>query len=132
MKKGYFVFFILIPFIITLYAGAFLRDFRGYNEGENIKIEWETAEESNLRHFIIERKNPESSYIDIATVLPKGSNSFYTYVDEGAYKLQDFIFVYRLKIVENNGQTSYSSTITVTQNVSSFKRTWGSIKAMFR
>jgi hypothetical protein len=132
MKKGYFVFFISVLFVVTLFAGAYLQDFRGYNEGEDIKIEWETGEETNLDHFIIERKTPESNYVEIATIQPKGSNSFYSYKDESVFKPNDFLFIYRLKIVENNGQYSHSSTISVTLRPSSVKSTWGSIKAMFR
>jgi len=131
MKKGYFVFFILVLFVVTLFAGAFVQDFRGYNEGEDIRIEWETGEETNLKHFIIERKTTESNYIEIATIQSKGSNSFYSYLDESAYKQNDFVFIYRLKIEENNGLYSYSKPITVSP-VQGFKRTWGSIKAMFR
>ncbi len=132
MKKGYFVFFISVLFVVTLFAGAYLQDFRGYNEGDDIKIEWETGEETNLQHFIIERKTPESNYIEIATIQPKGSNSFYSYIDESVFKPNEFLFIYRLKIVENNGLYSHSSTISVTLKPSDFKRTWGSIKAMFR
>jgi len=42
------------------------------------------------------------------------------------------IFIYRLKIVDTNGQASYSNEVSVSHNVSGVKRTWGSIKAMFR
>jgi len=132
MKKGYFVFFIFILFLATVFAGAYLRDFRGYSEGENIKIEWETSEETNLDHFIIERKTPESNFVSIATIQPKGSNSFYSYLDESIFKQNDFLFVYRLKIVESNGQYSYSSNISVSLNPSNVKKTWGMIKQMFR
>jgi hypothetical protein len=132
MKKGYFVFFISFLLVASIFAGAYLQDFRGYSEGEDIRIEWETGEETNLDHFVIERKTPESEYIEIATIQPKGSNSFYSYKDESVFKPNDFLFVYRLKIVDNNGISSHSSTISVTLRPSSVKSTWGSIKAMFR
>ena len=132
MKKGYFAFFIFSLFISTLMAGAFLQSFRGYSQGEDIKVEWETGEENNLDHFVIERKTPESNYISVSTVQPKGSNSYYSFVDESIFKQNDYIFVYRLKIVEKNGQSSVSSSITISLSPSSFKQTWGSIKAMFR
>jgi hypothetical protein len=66
-------------------------------------------------------------------VQPKGSNSLYTYVDRSAYKDTESVYVYRLKILEaSSGPSSYSNEITVSHSVSSVKRTWGSIKAMFR
>ncbi len=131
MKKGYFVFFIIILGVITIFGGASLVSFQGYNQGEDIKIEWQTAKETSLKNFVIERKTNESDYIEIATVQPKGDNSFYSYLDETAYKQNDFVFIYRLKIVELNNTYSYSNTITVSP-VQGVKRTWGSIKAMFR
>lgn len=132
MKKLYLAVFLFIIFIVTLFAEAYLRDFRGFSEGDNVRIEWETAEESNLNHFTIERRTPQSSFIEIATIQPKGSNSFYSYLDESAYKQNDFIFIYQIKIVDNSGSITRSSEISVTPNISGFKRTWGSIKAMFR
>jgi len=128
---------ILLPIIIlvtaiTIYAGAFLEYFHGRSEGEDVRLEWKTGEEVNLQNFIIERKTPQSSFVEIATIEPKGSNSYYTYLDQSAYKTNDMIFVYRLKIVDENGQTSYSNEVTVSHSVSGVKRTWGSIKAMFR
>jgi hypothetical protein len=132
MKKGYLVFFIFILFVSTILAGVYLQSFRGHNLGEDIKIEWETGEETNLSQFMIERKTPESDFVSIAAVQPKGSNSYYSYIDESIFKQNDYVFVYRLKIVENNGNYAYSSPITVTLNPSSVKKTWGSIKAMFR
>ncbi|RPI74063.1 MAG: hypothetical protein EHM47_04640 [Ignavibacteriales bacterium] len=132
MKKGYFAFFAIVFVFSTLYAGAFLQSFRGHNLGEDIKIEWETGEEINLNQYIIERKTPESNFVSIASVQPKGNNSYYSYIDESIFKQNDYVFNYRLKIIENSGDFSYSSTISVSLNPSSVKKTWGSIKAMFR
>ncbi len=131
MKKLYLAVFLFIIFIVTLFAGAYLRDFRGSSEGDNVRIEWETGDESNLQYFVIERKTPESTFIEIETIQPKGSNSFYSYLDESAYKQNDLIFIYRLKIVDG-GEPTYSKNISVSPPISGFKRTWGSIKAMFR
>ena len=131
MKKGLLILF-LIFFVATLFAGAYLRDFRAYDEDENIRIEWETGEENNVRDFVIERKSQESSFIEVETLAPKGDNSFYSYLDESIFKASDYVFQYRLKIVDTDGQASYSQTITVTPKISGYKRTWGSIKAMFR
>jgi hypothetical protein len=133
MKKGYFLTFIFILFVSSVLAGVFLQSFRAHNQGEDIKIEWETGEENNLNHFIIERSSsPQSEFVSIATVQAKGSNSYYFYIDESIFKQNDYIFYYRLKLVEKNGITSHSSQIAVSLNPSSVKKTWGSIKAMFR
>lgn len=127
--KYYFIFLI---FISAVYAGAYIDYFQARSEGEDVRLEWKTGEEINLQNFAIERKTPQSSFAEIAIVNPKGSNSFYSYLDKNAYKSTDLLFNYRLKIVDNNNVVSYSSEVTVSHNVSGVKRTWGSIKAMFR
>lgn len=127
--KYYFIFLI---FISAVYAGAYIDYFQARSEGEDVRLEWKTGEEVNLQNFAIERKTPQSSFTEIAIVNPKGSNSFYSYLDKNAYKSADLLFNYRLKIVDNNNVVSYSSEVTVSHNVSGVKRTWGSIKAMFR
>lgn len=124
---------ITILFIATVYAGAFIQYFQGRSENDNIKLEWQTAEETNLQKFVIERKTMQSSYTEIATVYPKGDNSYYSYIDQNTYKVTSNIYGYRLKIVDNNNQVSYSQEITISHSISSiYKKTWGSIKAMFR
>ena len=88
---------------------------------------------TNVNHFSIQRKTPQTSYVEIATIQPKGNNSFYSYIDQSIYKTKDVIFIYQLKIVDNNMQNSYSRCeVSVSPNISGVKRTWGSIKAMFR
>jgi outer membrane lipopolysaccharide assembly protein LptE/RlpB len=130
MKLSY----ILLIFLFTtiVFAGTFLEYFQGRSEDEDIRLEWKTREEVDLQNFRVERKTPQSSYVEIAIIEPKGSNSYYTYLDQSAYKSQNMMFIYRLKIVDNNGQVSYSNEVSVSHSVSGVKRTWGSIKAMFR
>ena len=124
--------FILLALVSVTFAGAFLNYFQARSEGDNVKIEWNTGEESNINHFSIERKTPQQSYVEITTLQPKGNNSFYSYVDQSIYKTHDVIFIYRLKIVDNYQAATYSSEVSVSPNISGVKRTWGSIKAMFR
>jgi hypothetical protein len=129
----FFTNLILITFLASAaFGSAFIDFFHARSESSDVKLEWKTSEEINLKNFVIQRRTPQTSYIDLAVVPPKGSNSFYSYIDESAYKGSDLIFVYRLKIVDNNNQVSFSSEVSVSPNVSGVKRTWGSIKAMFR
>ena len=132
MKKGIIILFSILVVAAAIYAGATLDYFQGHSEGENVHLEWKTSIEKDLQNFIIERKTPQSSYIEIATIEPKGNNSFYSYLDESAYKTEDLIFKYQLKIVDTDGSTSFSAEVSISHNVSGVKRTWGSIKAMFR
>ena len=109
MKKGILNLLLILFLVVAVYAGAFLDYFHGHSEGENVRLEWKTSEEVNLQNFIIERKTPQSSFVNITTIEPKGSNSYYTYLDQSAYKTDNMLFVYRLKIIDTNGQASYSN-----------------------
>lgn len=124
--------FIAFFIIATVYAGAFIQYFHVRSEADNVKLEWQTGDEVNLQKYVIERKTLQSSFIEIATINPQGSYSFYSFVDQNTYKTNDMVFVYRLKMVDQNGQVTYSDPTSVSHSVSSVKRTWGSIKAMFR
>lgn len=129
----YFVLLFLISQISLLFAGAFISYFHGRSTGESIVLEWQTGQENNLKTFVIERKTPISNFYEIGTINCKGSNSTYTYTDYNAYKSNEAAYIYRLKLVDKDGDVSYSNEVTVTHGgVSSVKRTWGSIKALFR
>ena len=126
------VFLTLIIAAGSLIAGAFLDFFYAKSEDGKVKIEWKTTSESNLKEFVIERRTYNTSYTEVSRISPKGSNSYYVFYDEGAYKTTDVIYVYRLKINERDNSSSYSREVSVSHSVSGFKKTWGSIKAMFR
>jgi len=124
--------FVVLLFVSVAFAGAILNYFEVSSQSENVQVEWKTGDESNVNHFSILRKTPQTSYVEIATVQPRGSNSLYTYVDQSIYKTNDVIFIYQLKIVDNDMLTTYSIERSASPNISGIKRTWGSIKAMFR
>lgn len=128
---------IIIPVLVIIalssaLAGAYIEFFFARSEGDNVKLEWKTGEEQDLKNFVVERKTINGNFVEIAYINAKGSNSYYTYVDESAHKSNDLIFVYRLKIVSNSNITSFSAEVSVSHSISGIKRTWGSIKAMFR
>jgi len=131
MKKGIIILISILVVAAAVYADSFLDYFQGRSEGEDVRLEWKTSSEVNLKHFAIERKTPQNPYIELAIIEPN-SDGFYSYLDEAAYKTEDLVFIYRLKIVDNDGSISFSAEVTVSHNVSGVKRTWGSIKAMFR
>ncbi|MHB8580748.1 MAG: hypothetical protein ACYDA4_12975 [Ignavibacteriaceae bacterium] len=123
-------FFLLLA--ATVFAGAYVTVFNVSNQGDNIEISWNTSQETNVKDFIIQRKTYQSDYIDIATIQPKGSNSSYSYIDRAAYKTNDVMYYYRLEIEDNDGSVSYLEQQSISHSISAVKRTWGSIKAMFR
>lgn len=128
-KLKYFIPFLLIA---TVYAGALIDYFNARSENEDIRLEWRSSEESNLLKYVIERRTPQSTFVEIQSVEPKGSGQVYVYYDKNAYKSNDLLFIYRLKIVDKNNVSTTLAEASVSHNVSGVKRTWGSIKAMFR
>ena len=82
-------------------------------------LTWTTLTETNNRHFELERKYPEeNNFTRIAMVASKyadGNSSspiLYQYND-ATVKANAATVLYRLKQVDNNGQSFYSNTIVV-------------------
>ncbi|MCU7494472.1 MAG: hypothetical protein HF314_15675 [Ignavibacteria bacterium] len=130
---------ILFLFIVALFAGtlvaeAWVYDFKASNEGDDILVEWRTTRENNLQYFAIERRSGSSGdFYEITRVIPRGSNSYYSYTDKSAYKPTDSFYAYRLAIYEQGGKVNYIKEYGISHStVSGVRRTWGSIKAMFR
>lgn len=127
--KSIILLLILIGSVI--FAGAQLVYFNASSHDGNVILEWKTSSETNLKHFVIERKNANGNFIQLAIVEPNADQT-YEYIDRTAFKTSDALYTYRLKIVDNDGSVSYSAPASVAHSVSSVKRTWGSIKALFR
>lgn len=119
---------------VTLQAGTIREGtMQARSDGNNVTVQWGSSDESLVTEFVVERRSGTSGeFLTIAEVAKKGSNSYYEYIDKSAFKTTGTIYQYRIRIVLSNGGNEYSSIITVSHNVSSVKRTWGSLKAMFR
>lgn len=132
MKLSTLKFLFVFIIVSSTFASAFLDYFHVRSESDDAVIEWKTSQEINLKNFIIERRGPQSDFSEIKVFEPKGDNSFYSFRDKSIYKTKDYIFIYRIKIVDNDNQVNYSNEASVSLSISGVKRTWGSIKAMFR
>lgn len=122
---------LLLIFSTLIFAGAEILKFTARSQNGNVIIQWQASSETNLKHYVVERKTVNGSFMELSVVQPNTSRS-YEFVDQTAFKGNDVLYVYRLKIVDNDGSVSYTWEVAVPHNVSSVKRTWGSIKALFR
>jgi len=106
----------------------------GSSDGSNITIRWVSEDEAGVLRFEIERRAGVSGQFFLLSALPlRGNNSSYEYIDETAYRVAESVYQYQVKVVYTNGSApAYYGPITVRHSVSSVRRTWGSIKAMFR
>ncbi len=76
----------------------------------NVTLNWETAQEENFSHFVIERSNDGKSFSEIATLFSAGSdgNHNYMYKDKNVNNAHG-IYYYRIKCVDKTRETSLSS-----------------------
>lgn len=116
-----------------------LQYFQAKSNGNSIVVEWKSANESDVAHYEVERAGADKQFRYVATIPAKGSNQSYAFKDDEAFGKGDTeknitanYFTYRLKVVAQDKNASYSNTVGVVHNVSGIKRTWGMIKEMFR
>jgi len=95
----------LIPVELVSFEGS-------YNENK-VYLKWMTATELNNSHFVIERKDNNSSWTSIGNVNGAGNSTSpisYNFIDEN---LKQSTYYYRLKQVDFNGTFAYSNTIEI-------------------
>jgi len=133
---------IAIAGILTAFSttsSVLFSDFRASTSADGITLLWTTSQESGIRDFAVEKAsqlNGQFYQID-GTIAAAGAGSTYQFTDKDLYKTaSSTIYTYRIRADGNDGSTSYSNTISQPydpQGISGVaKRTWGSIKAMFR
>jgi hypothetical protein len=124
---------LLLVFSLTsfLMADAEIMEFRAEPSPNKITLNWQTGQETNIVSFNIERSINNEDFVKVGEVSPKGSNSSYEFVDESISRANSINY-YRLKVVNTNGTFQYSESLPVIFNVSSLRKTWGTIKALFR
>jgi hypothetical protein len=136
MKRTIIGLVLLLLIALPLLAGQ-IRDgsLSANSNGTNITIRWMSDDESGVARFEIERKSGvNGQFISLAPIALRGNNSVYEYVDDSAFRgFVESIYQYQIKVVFGNGAPPVIyGPITVRHDVSSVRRTWGSIKAMFR
>ena len=95
-----------------------LSDISAANHGAVNNVSWKTQSEETGDRFDVERSIDGRSFILTATVDAKGTApAQYNYTDEKPYPGTTF---YRLKMVDKDGRTSYSKTVTAEMKASGF------------
>lgn len=123
----------LILLFIPIFAGVEYLDLSASASEGNIIIKWKTVSETNFKNFVIERKTVNGNWADIGIVQPK-SDKNYEYVDKNVYRsTAGNLYTYRIRFVDNDNTFSHSNEFRVVNfGTSGIKKTWGSIKALFR
>lgn len=115
--------FLLFIFLFTLTLSAQKPDgtlpvelvyFQGYFADGKVILFWGTATEVNNYGFNVERKLPQADWEQVGFVFGSGnSNSPKSYYYEDSTDLQQAIYHYRLKQIDNDGAFKYSDSIEV-------------------
>ncbi len=101
--------------------------------GSAIIVRWESLDESSIDRFEVWRKSYNKSEFTFVSIVPKmGDNKSYEYLDQQVFKNVDGIYVYEIRGMSGENIIVRSDLATVSHVSSAAKRTWGSIKAMFR
>jgi hypothetical protein len=131
MKRGFFFVVLVVLGAIAIAGGIRDGSLSAYSNGTNITVRWVSDDESGVTGYTIERKAGSSGAFVRLTdpaLAPKGSGSAYEFVDNSAFRTTDNFYQYRVTALGVN--TVYY--VSVNHSVNSVRRTWGSIKAMFR
>lgn len=133
MQKTKYLIALLIVTAGIIFAGANIpQGLSVRSSGNNIVIAWQAVSESGVKQYIIQRKSGNGDFTDIAWINPRADMN-YEFTDREVFKTSGSWYKYRLKIVDNDGTVSYLEQVgMISPNISSVKRTWGSIKALFR
>ena len=131
-RKMVFVILALASFVSLVFAGG-IKDgsLSAFSNGSGIVVRWISDDEQDVRGYQVERRaGADGAFMQLTDpyIACKGNGSSYEFLDNTAFRVTDNLYQYRVTAI-GNGNTYY---VTVTHNISSVKRTWGSIKAMFR
>ena len=139
MKKVRLLKFLLfIAFTATIFAAAEISSFNVSQDNDNAELTWTTnSQETSQQEFLILRKSGNDNNFNYLTTVPTNLSSpgHYQYVDNSIYKTTDQFYAYKVVLVDKNNTNYYISSeqaSVIIGNISGVKRTWGSIKAMFR
>jgi hypothetical protein len=141
MKLGqnhiFIISFFIVAFIGQLPAqtnSVSINDLRAEPTVSSIKISWRCDSEVNVDHYVIYRSTDINGYFSVAGKVPRGTFFFEDNVSV-LYKTMSQFFCYKVIAEDSNNKEIGQSTIVGTSynsTSSTAKRTWGSIKAMFR
>jgi trimeric autotransporter adhesin len=92
-----------------------LVSFKGTMKNNDAYLNWESANENNTSHFIVERSIDGQNFEAIGKVSATGNmtGSKYAFIDYDAEKQSSSIVYYRLKMVDKDQASTYSQIISL-------------------
>ncbi|HAL57407.1 MAG TPA: hypothetical protein DCP63_13300 [Bacteroidetes bacterium] len=129
----------LVP-LTMLWGGVIKNSPTAYPTHEgHIKVSWQTEDETGVMRFEVWRSQIVGGVLgdfmkvgSIEQSSLRGNNSSYEFVDQSVFKTAGNVFAYKVRVVFQSGAIFDSDITRTSSTTSAAKRTWGSIKAMFR
>lgn len=86
-----------------------LLQFKASRVGQQVYVQWNTADVNKLRHFELERSTNGIQFATIATILPNQANRPFEFGYNDKPTIEADRIYYRLKMVHDNGEITYSA-----------------------
>ena len=127
---------VLLVAVLTVIAFSdVIKDgsFQAISDGSTITLRWMVNSEANVAGYGIQKRTGTTGdFATIATITPRGQ-SLYEFVDYSGMDKVSSLYQYRIFVSFADRMTPlYVGPVTVSQSVSGVRKTWGSIKALFR
>ena len=127
------VFLLLGAWSVSLSQVVEPNSFKATNAGADVILTWKTIDETNVREFQIERSSNDEPDPKVIGSVTAAKLSLYVFKDQSAFKKITGYYYYNLIIVyTDNSRQTLNEQAEINHSVSGVRRTWGSIKSMFR
>jgi hypothetical protein len=88
--------------------------FTATKNDNTVNLKWQTSNEINIAHFTIQRKPGDSDFINVHDISAGNSAGTNLYADsDNIQNITADTIYYRLQIVDKDGSSTYSNTVTV-------------------
>jgi hypothetical protein len=134
MARFIFPMFLALLVVATVSAIVIKDRPTAQSNGSDVTIRWNTTDESGVLRFdMLRRSGTVGDFTVVGSVDQlKGNNSSYEFIDKSAFKTTDGLYQYKIRIINGQVPAPETEIVSVSHLTSTAKRTWGSIKAMFR
>lgn len=119
-----------VSFSVSGFSGFFVQtspyslpvtwvSFTAHKQNETVLLQWQTAQETNSSHFIVEQSTDGRNFTSISSVPAAGNSNTlhnYSFIHSSPQNGNNF---YRLQQVDLDGRIDYSSIATITFNAES-------------
>lgn len=126
--------FLAMVAVGTLLANVIIGNLSASSVGSDIEVSWKSVDESGVQRYeVLRRAGVTGDFLVIGVVEQlKGNNAAYVFTDNNVFKTTGNYFQYKIRIINGQNPSPETEIVGVSHLSSAAKKTWGSIKAMFR